>query len=170
MKKITKLMGVILALLFFVNCKNTINQQQAEITGNWEAQNTNITFRTKVRWMKYHFTKSKTNLTLQINTNQTISGSIGNVTFKDAKIDKNKTSASVGGIAYIVKCGIIGAINIDDSTSNKEIELWLKPITKTGILIAEIRLIDGWDTFPMGEAQFISKKQLNKFSNKTLYW
>ncbi len=158
MKKLTKLMGIILALLLFVNCKNSINQSDIEIKGNWEAQNTDITFRTKIRWMKYHFTKSKTNLTLQINNNQTISGSIGNVTFKDAKIDKNKTSASVGGITYIVKCGIIGPINNDDPTSNKEIELWLKPISQGGILNAEIRLIDGWDTFPMGEAAFILKK------------
>ncbi len=157
MKKITKLIGIILTLLFYVNCKNTINQQHVEITGNWEAQNTNITFRTKVRWMKYHFTKSKTNLTLQINTNRTANGSIGNIIFKDAKIEKNKVSPSVSGIAYIVKCGIIGPINKDDSVTKKEIELWLKPITKTGILIAEIRLIDGWDTFPMGEAQFIIK-------------
>lgn len=149
---------VLVTLFLVTNCKTNLNQTPNELIGNWETQNTPITFRTKIRWMKYHFIKSNTLLVLHVNANKTVSGSIGNAKFNDAQVFKNKVASSISGISFIIRCGEIGQINDEDSPNLKTIELWVKPIQEKRMFTAEIRLIDGWDTFPMGEATFYLKQ------------
>lgn len=131
---------------------------KSDYVGAWTAPNTSITFRTKVRWLKYNFVKSHVNISLIIEANNKASGSIGDAKFFGVEVKKNKGTSSENGIAYIVSCGELGKICDADSVQLKHIELWLKPTKEKGQFNAEIRLIDGWDTFPMGEAKFYLKE------------
>lgn len=157
-QQLTKGMLVLAAIFLLLNFKCHINQIAGELAGNWETKSTPITLRTKIRWMKYSFTKATVSLTLKINADNTVSGSIGNAAFKNVKMTKNKGNSSVNGIAYIIACGPLGKICDEDTSGLKTIELWLMPVKEKGIVNAEIRLIEGWDTFPMGEAQFYRVK------------
>ncbi len=158
MQQLAKGTMVLVTLFLVLNFKTSVNQTSNELVGNWETKSTPITFRTKIRWMKYSFTKSNTILNLKINADNTVSGSIGNATFKNVKMTKNKGNSAVNGISYIIACGALGKICNEDSPELKTIELWIIPMREKGVLRAEIRLIEGWDTFPMGEATFYLQK------------
>lgn len=158
MQQLVKGTMVLMTLFLVLNFRTSVNQTPNELVGNWETKSTPITFRTKIRWMKYSFAKSNTILNLKINADNTVSGSIGNAKFKNVKMTKNKGNSAVNGISYIIACGALDQICDEDSPELKTIELWLIPMKEKGILKAEIRLIEGWDTFPMGEAIFYLQK------------
>lgn len=158
MQQLFKGTMVLVTLFLVLNFRTSVNQMPNELVGNWETKSIPITFRTKIRWMKYSFTKSNTILNLKINADNTVSGSIGNAKFKNVKMTKNKGNSAVNGISYIIACGALDQICDEDSPELKTIELWLIPMKEKGILKAEIRLIEGWDTFPMGKAIFYLQK------------
>jgi hypothetical protein len=153
-QKMTK--GALVLVAVFLTITLSCNSQvpQNDLIGSWETGSTKITLREKTGWMKYKFTSANIKLTLKINPDNSVNGQIGNVSFKDATLTKNKGNSSSTGISYIVSCGLLDHICAEDITGPKKIELWLMPTKNNGVLQAEIRLIDGWDTFPMGEAQF----------------
>jgi hypothetical protein len=145
---------LLVAFLLLLNFQCNAQEIPKDLTGNWETESTKITIRTKIRWMKYSFTPAKITLNLNIDANNSVSGTIGEAKFSNATILKNKGNPSITGIAYIIPCGLIGQICKEDTTGLKKLELWIKPTKVKGIMSAEIRLIAGWDTFPMGEAVF----------------
>lgn len=145
---------LLVAFLLLLNLQCNAQEAPKDLKGNWETESTNITIRTKIRWMKYSFTPAKIELNLKIDANNSVSGTIGEAKFSNATILKNKGNPSITGIAYIIQCGLVGKICKEDTSGSKNIELWIKPTNIKGIMSAEIRLIVGWDTFPMGEAVF----------------
>ena len=142
-------------MLFNFNCNS--QEIKKNLIGNWETENTKISIRTKIKWMKYKFNSANIKLTLKINSDNSVNGSIGDVKINQPTILKNKGKSSKTGIAYIIPCGIIGQICKEDTSALKTLELWIKPQSNEDVLIAEIRLKNGWDTFPMGEAIFYKK-------------
>ena len=158
MKKTIKKMAsgnlLLVAFLLLLNLQCNAQEIPKDLKGKWETESTNITIRTKIRWMKYCFTPAKITLNLNIDANNSVSGTIGEAKFNNATILKNKENPSITGIAYIIPCGLIGQICKEDTSGSKTIELWIKPTKVKGAMMAEIRLIVGWDTFPMGEAIF----------------
>ena len=156
-RKIAKSIYLLILVCFFLFSAKDLKAQNpihSDYVGAWIAPYTAITIRTKVRWMKYNFAMGNVNLSLIIEANNKASGSIGEAKFFGVEVKKNKGSSSDNGIAYIVSCGELSKICEADSNQLKYIELWLKPTREKGQFNAEIRLIDGWDTFPMGEAKF----------------
>lgn len=139
-------------LLHCIRCN--AQQIQNNYEGNWKTDSTNVMTRTKIGFMKYHFTSNKIILTLTVNSDSTISGTIGSAKFNAGKSFKNKGNVIQNGITYIIRCGVVGKIADTDISDAKRIELWLKPMQKQGLFFAEIRQIVGWDTFPMGEGMF----------------
>jgi hypothetical protein len=154
--------GMLMVVVFLLLSSQKLCAQNSvisEYVGAWVAPNTAVTFRTKVRWLKFSFVKSNVNLSLILEANHKASGSIGDAKFFGVDVKENKGSSSVNGITYIISCGELSQICEADSKQHKRIELWLKPTNEKGIFKAEIRLIDGLDTFPMGEAMFKLKSK-----------
>ena len=76
---------------------------------------------------------------------------IGDIELNNLALTKNLGNAEKTGVIYIIKLGEIGLINNTDPVSEKEIELWIKPITNEKTLQIEIRQMGMLDAFPMGE-------------------
>jgi len=118
--------------------------------GHWSATNKKITVRTVTNGMKFEFTTDTASISLTLNQNNTASGTIGNAKFENATIIKNRgLPPSITGVAYIIKCGKIGKIFNEDPLDNKEVELWLSPITPDSLLNTELRYTSGLSVFPM---------------------
>lgn len=122
----------------------------SDYVGNWNSPETKVVVRTSEGKLKYNFTSDSVNVTLKINANKEVSGTIGNVVFTNGKLLKNKgLPPSVTGIAYIVQCGEIGKIFENDPLPQKEVELWLSPIVHSDTINAELRFTERNATFPM---------------------
>ncbi len=149
---ILKLFFLLIILILPLQCST--QQFPIDYIGEWKTDSTKITVRKKIKFLKYQFKSSNITASLSIDKNQQISGKIGLAKFYNASIIKNSGDPNVNGISYIIQCGIMGSIFEGDSSKEKNIELWIKPITQKGVVNAEIRLKEGWDTFPMGEFTF----------------
>jgi len=152
--KLTRKTMLMMVITFSCVIKTNAQVIPNEYLGVWKTESTNIIVRKKLKFMKYEFVSKKVIITLNMGSKNNISGTIGEAIFNNATIKKNKGNPDVNGIAYIIQCGTISKIFNDDSTGNKKIELWLKPINQSGKMKAEIRLREDWDTFPMGEGLF----------------
>lgn len=152
--KLTRKAMLIMVITFSCLIKTNGQVIPNEYLGVWETDSTSITVRKKLKFLKYEFATNKVIITLYMGSKNNISGTIGEAIFNNAIIKKNKGNPDVNGIAYIIQCGTISKIFNVDNTGNKKIELWLNPINQSGKMKAEIRLRDGWDTFPMGEGLF----------------
>lgn len=124
----------------------------SELVGQWKTSKHKITVRTEPKWMKFNFTTDFATVTLKINSNKTVSGSIGLATFENGTLEKNSGNPDKTGVAYIVKCGKIGKIFENDPLESKEIEIWLSLI-KTDMK-AEIRYRENGAKFPMADILF----------------
>lgn len=144
---------MITTVMFHIGCMASLQAQQIpnEMINLWKTDSTKITVREKVKFMNYKFTTKKLIVKLNIKSEHDISGSIGDANFQKATINKNKGNPKINGIEYIIHCGKLDKLFSSDPTKIKTIEIWVKPTTKKGMMTAEIRLIDEWDTFPMGE-------------------
>jgi hypothetical protein len=126
--------------------------------GQWKSENTKITVRKKTGWLQYDFIPNYIPVELEIHHNMTASGKIGLVHFENARVLKNKGNPEKTGIVYIIQCGSVGKLFASDPTEKKTIELWIKPIQSEATLLAEVRLKETFDVFPMGECKFIKAK------------
>ena len=120
-------------------------------TGEWYNDSTTLTVRVHAKGLKYCFVKGRVAIRVKITSDGTATGVTGDAKFTQATVVKNKGNEAITGIAYKVKCGMLGKMFHDDPLESKPVELWLKPVKKDGVLVAEIRQKDGWDAFPMGE-------------------
>jgi hypothetical protein len=143
---------LVLLVLFSFQCSDT--HLPKDYMGNWHTNATKVTVRTKIKWMKYQFTSENIPLSLSLTNTETASGKIGMASFENAKITANKGNSSVTGISYIIHCGKLNKLFESDNSGEKTLEIWLKPKKNSQTLEAELRLRDGWDTFPMADCSF----------------
>ncbi len=108
--------------------------------------------------MKYKFTTVTVPISLTISPQGTASCKIGDIELNNLALTKNLGNAEKTGVIYIIKLGEIGLINNTDPVSEKEIELWIKPIKNEKIIHVEIRQMDMLDKFPMGEVELHKQK------------
>ncbi len=154
MKK-TNLWMVILATVFS-SCKTTNWELPKEYIGKWGSGKQMVIVRTYKFGNGFTFTRDTTKVSFVINENKTASGNIGNTTFENAIIRKNKVDSDFSGIAYIIECGKIGKIFTADPDADKEVEIWLMPVKKDS-LEGELRYTEGWAVFPMASLRLVKK-------------
>jgi hypothetical protein len=118
-----------------------------ELVGEWKSEKILITVRTKVEkdWI---FTSDTATITIKINSDHSVSGTIGTATFENGIIKKNRGNPETTGIAETIKCGSIGKIFPDDPLNSKEVELYLGPLEGNRI-DTELRYTEGGAHFPM---------------------
>jgi len=151
--KTTSFFGILISAFLFVSC--SFNKEwtvPTELAKQWKSKKSKITVRTEPKWMKFEFVSDSAAVSIKINPNKTVSGSIGLATFENGILEKNSGNPEITGVAYIVKCGKIGKIFDADPLNSKEIEIWLGPV-KTS-LDAEIRYREKGDKFPMAGIVF----------------
>jgi hypothetical protein len=149
----------ILALLFN-SCSILKWTVPHELIGHWKSDMTKIIVRTESNWMKFDFTSDVSFVKIVIDSNKTVSGSIGSAEFKNAKLRKNEGNPEKTGVAYIVKCGRVGKIFPNDPLENKKVEIWLSPIKDD--MHAELRYTESMAQFPMADLRFKKLRYQNK--------
>jgi hypothetical protein len=143
----------LISVLLMVSCSSTKEWNvPAELAKEWKSEKSKITVRTEPKWMKFDFISDSAAVSLKINADKTVSGSIGMASFDDGILEKNSGNPEKTGVAYIVKCGKIGKIFEKDPLVSKEIEIWLSLI-KTN-MEAEIRYTEKGSKFPMAGIVF----------------
>jgi hypothetical protein len=118
-----------------------------ELVGEWKAGELFITVRTKVE-KEWIFTSDTATITIKINSDHSVSGTIGTASFENGVIKKNRGNPETTGCAQVIKCGSIGKIFPDDPLSNKDVQLWLAPMEGNRIE-TELRYTKGMAQFPM---------------------
>lgn len=141
------LLIVLIAAMIMHSCAISQWNVPEDIVGQWKADVTRITVRTEPRWMRFQFTSDSESVLVNINSDKTASGLIGQAEFKSSKIVKNGGNPEKTGVAYIIQCGSIGKIFPDDPLENKEVEIWFGP--NKGAVEAGLRYTQGGAQFPM---------------------
>ena len=136
------------------------NQSEKEYVGTWLNETAKIQVRTKTGIIKYKFTPITVPISLTILSQSTATCKIGEIETNNLVVTRNSGNAEKTGVIYIIKLGEIGLINNTDPLSKKEIQLWIKPLTKANKLHLEIRQMGTLDAFPMGEV-VLEKEKIN---------
>lgn len=124
----------------------------AEVVGQWKSNKVKITVRTEPDRGRFEFTSDSASIIIRINSDNTVSGSVGDAVFENGIIKKNWGNPERTGLAFIIKCGSIGKIFENDPIENKEVQLWLSPLKKN--IDAELRYTQGGSQFPMAGVVF----------------
>ena len=96
----------------------------------------------------------------EILKDNTAKGIIGNQSFSDGKIKKNKgLPPHLTGVAYIIECGSIGKLFTTDPLERKNVEIWISPLASDNIMKAELRYTDGMEDFPMADLQLTKESK-----------
>jgi len=137
--------SIILTALFLGSCGDWT--LPPELVGEWKTDETEVTVRTKIdkEWV---FTSDTAIIVITINSDHSVSGSIGMASFENGVIIKNRGNPETTGCAQIIKCGSIGKIFPDDPMPAKEVQLWLAPMKENSI-DTELRYTEGMNQFPM---------------------
>jgi hypothetical protein len=146
------------AIVFLITSCLDSKDVSPEYIGNWKTNEVELTIRTSPEKNKYEFTGGLAVFDLEIKSDNTATGKIGQAEFSNAKIKKNPGNPENTGISYIIKCGSIGKIFEYDPLAQKEVELWLCPL-KNGKFESELRYTEGWAHFPM--AGMVFEKDIN---------
>lgn len=144
-----------LLCIFLISCGKWI--VPPELVGQWKTNKHKITVRTSPEKGKYNFTSDSATITITINSDKTVIGSIGNADFVNGIIKKNWGNPERSGLICIIKCGSIGKIFENDPIDNKEVQLWLSPMKEEGVMEAELRYTEGSTYFPMAGVTFTKK-------------
>jgi hypothetical protein len=118
-----------------------------ELVGEWQSEKLLITVRTKVE-KEWVFISDTATIAIKINSDHSVSGTIGAASFAYGVIFKNRGNPETTGCAQVIKCGSIGKIFPDDPFSNKDVQLWLAPMDGNRI-DTELRYTEGMAQFPM---------------------
>jgi len=119
-----------------------------ELVGDWKSGEILITVRTQPEKRQWAFTTDSAMISITINSDHSVTGTIGAASFTNGVIRKNRGNPDVTGCAQIIECGSIGKIFNDDPLSTKEVELWLAPM-EGNMIDTELRFTEGWAQFPM---------------------
>ena len=137
--------SIVLSAFFLSSCGDWT--LPPELVGEWKSDKILITVRAKVE-KEWGFTTDTAYITITINSDHSVSGTIGAASFEDGEIFKNRGNPETTGCAQIIKCGSIGTIFPDDPLSNKDVQLWLAPMEGNRI-DTELRYTQGMAQFPM---------------------
>jgi hypothetical protein len=137
--------SIVLTAFFLSSCGDWT--LPPELVGEWKSDKILITVRTKVE-KEAVFTTDTASITIIINSDHSVSGTIGAASFENGVIKKNRGNPEKTGCAQIIKCGSIGKIFPDDPFSNKDVQLWLAPMEGKRI-DTELRYTQGKAQFPM---------------------
>ena len=118
-----------------------------ELVGEWKSDKILITVNAKVE-KEWVYISDTASITIKINSDHSVSGSIGAASFENGVIIKNRGNPERTGLATIIKCGSIEKIFPDDPLSNKDVQLWLASMEGNRI-DTELRLTEGMAQFPM---------------------
>ena len=142
-----RLMGVsiVLTAFFLSSCGDWT--LPPELVGEWKSDKILITVRSKVE-KEWNFTTDTAYISIKINSDHSVSGTIGAASFEDGEIFNNRSNHETTGISQIIKCGPIGKIFPDDPLSNKYIQFWLAPMEGNRIE-TELRCEQGMAQFLM---------------------
>jgi hypothetical protein len=135
--------------LLLVSCSGGKWVLPDDYQGQWESGPEAITIRTSKFPMRFSFLSDTAIITMQFHEDQTASGSIGDASFANARIRKNKGNPVTTGVAFIIECGEIGKIFPEDPLAEKKVELWVGPMKESGFFNAELRYTSGLSQFPM---------------------
>lgn len=121
----------------------------SEMIGQWKTDKNQITVRTSNEKTRFKFTSDSAIITLKINNDHTVDGSIGSAKFENGKLKTNwLLPVKMSGLAFTIECGKIGKIFENDPLDSKEVELWLGPGPVNGTIDAELRSTQGLHYFP----------------------
>jgi len=118
-----------------------------ELVGEWKSVKILITVNAKVE-KEWVYISDTATINIKINSDHSVSGTIGAASFENGVIIKNRGNPEKTGLATIIKCGSIGKIFPDDPLSNKDVQLWLASMEGNRI-DTELRLTQGMAQFPM---------------------
>ena len=137
----------LLAGLIFSSCSTKNFIVPEELIGEWQTEESKITVRIKPKGEKFQFIHGSGIISLTINKDKSVSGSIGDAIFKEGELIKNGGNPNVTGVAYIVKCGRVGKIFSEDPLDAKHVQIWMGiPDSK---IDCELRYTEGMAHFPM---------------------
>jgi hypothetical protein len=137
--------SLVLSAFFLISCGEWT--LPPELVGEWKAGGIMITVRAKVE-KEWVFISDTATITIKINSDHSVSGTIGAASFEDGVIKKNRGNPETTGIAQTIKCGSIGTIFPNDPWNEKDVELYLAPMERNRI-DTELRFTEGGAHFPM---------------------
>ncbi len=137
--------SIVLTAFFLSSCGDWT--LPPELVGEWKSDKILITVRNKVE-KEAVFTTDTATITIKINSDHSVSGTIGAASFENGVIKKNRGNPETTGCAQVIKCGSIGTIFPDDPLSNKDVQLRLAPMEGNRIE-TELRYTKGMAQFPM---------------------
>ena len=123
---------IFLISFFFSSCEQR-GIIPPELIGQWKTGNVKITVRTKPERGKYDFISDTASITLNIDSNYTVSGFIGSAEFKSRIIRASAKHEKERGYAYSIKPFAIGKIFPNDPKGDKSAYFLLYPIEGTTI-------------------------------------
>lgn len=118
-------LAIVLSAFFLSSCSDWT--LPPELVGEWKSDKILITVRSKVE-KEWVFTSDTASITIIINSDHSVSGTIGAASFEDGEIFNNRSNHEKTGIVQVIKCGPIGKIFPDDPLSNKYLQFWLAPM------------------------------------------
>ena len=128
-----------------------------KVIGQWKSDEHNITVRTEPQKGRFIFTSASTCTKLIINSEKTVEGNIGSAVIKNGKIQTNwLLPVKMTGVAYTIKCDLIGKIFLEDPMETKEVQFWIGPSLENSE--TELRYTQGGSMFPMAFI-FFSKEE-----------
>ncbi|MBK7031284.1 MAG: hypothetical protein IPH45_19700 [Bacteroidales bacterium] len=146
-----------LLILIIFSCNSW--QVPEAYTGQWVTAKSKVTVRTESEKMKFHFTRDSIQISIRINGDKTVTGTIGAANIKNGRLKKNRgLPPSITGISYIISFDPLSKLFPGDPMNEKMMEIWLRPIENGGYLEAELRQKDHADAFPMAGLTFIREK------------
>ena len=137
--------SIVLSAIFLSSCSDWT--LPPELVGEWKCDKILITVRAKVE-KEWVFISDTATITIKINSDHSVSGTIGTTSFANGVIKKNRGNPETTGCAQVIKCGSIGKIFPDDPLSNKDVQLWLAPMEGYRI-DTELGFTEGGAHFPM---------------------
>jgi len=137
--------AIVLTAFFLSSCGDWT--LPPELVGEWKSEKILITVRAKVD-KEWCFTTDTAYVSITINSDHSVSGTIGAASIENGEIFNNRSDHETTGIVQVIKCGLIGTIFPDDPLSNKNIQLWLAPREGNSIE-TDLRCVQGMAQFLM---------------------
>ncbi len=137
--------SIVLTAFFLSSCGDWT--LPPELVGDWKSDKILITVRTKIE-KEWVYITDTAYINITINSDQSVSGTIGAASFNNGVINKNRGNPETTGCAQVIKCGSIGMIFRNDPLSSKDVQLWLAPMEGNRI-DTELRYTEGMSHFPM---------------------
>lgn len=130
-----------------ISCNNSTDNWVVpeELIGTWKSEKTRVNVRTQDGFLKYKFTPGTASVSITVNQEKTVSGSIGMYEFNNGILTLNGS--------YKIVCESVGRIFNDDPFPGKEVSIWLYPPFTNGMK-ADLRYTEDGSKYPMAGLTF----------------